>query len=49
MLQYSLKLREEHRLGAFKNAALRKVFGPKTEEVTGGWRILHDNCMLYDL
>jgi hypothetical protein len=29
-------LREEHRLRVFENRALRKVFGPKMNEVTGG-------------
>jgi hypothetical protein len=26
----------------FENRVLRKVFGPKREEVTGGWRRLHN-------
>jgi hypothetical protein len=30
-----LTLREEHRLGAFENGVLRRVFGPKREEVIG--------------
>jgi len=25
-------------LGVFKNRALRKIFGPKTNEVSGGWK-----------
>jgi len=29
-------LREEHRLGMFENRVLRRIFGPKREEVTGG-------------
>jgi hypothetical protein len=33
----SLALREEHRLRVFKNRVLRKIFGPKREEVTGDW------------
>jgi hypothetical protein len=33
----SLTLREEHRLRVFENKALRRKFGPKGEEVTGGW------------
>jgi hypothetical protein len=33
-------LREERRLGVFKNRVLRRVFGPKNE-VTGQWRKLH--------
>jgi hypothetical protein len=33
-------LREERRLGVFENGVLRGIFGPKTYEVTGEWRIL---------
>jgi hypothetical protein len=36
-----LTLREEHRLRAFENRVLRKAFGPKRDEVIGGWRKLH--------
>jgi hypothetical protein len=35
----SLNLREEHR---FKNRVLRRIFGPKRDEVMGGWRKLHN-------
>jgi hypothetical protein len=35
-------LREEHRLRAFENRVLRRIFGPKRDEVTGGWRKLHN-------
>jgi hypothetical protein len=38
---WSLTLREEHRLGAFENRMLRRMSGPKRDEVTGGWRKLH--------
>jgi hypothetical protein len=38
----SLTLREEHRLRVFENRVLRRIFGPKKDEVTGGWRKLHD-------
>jgi hypothetical protein len=37
----SLTLREEHRLRVFENRVLRR-FGPKRDEVTGGWRKLHN-------
>jgi hypothetical protein len=37
----SLTLQEEHRLRAFENRVLWKIFGPKRDEVTGGWRKLH--------
>jgi hypothetical protein len=30
----SLTLREEHRLGVFENRVLRRIFGPKRDEVT---------------
>jgi hypothetical protein len=33
-------LREEHRLRVFENRVLRKIFGPKRDEVIGGWRKL---------
>jgi hypothetical protein len=42
-----LTLREEDRLRMFKNGALRKIFGPKRDEVTRKWRKLHNeelNC-----
>jgi hypothetical protein len=38
---WSLTLREEHRLSVFENRVLRRIFGPKRDEVTGGWRKLH--------
>jgi hypothetical protein len=40
--------REKHRLRVFENRVLRKIFGPKSNEVTGGWRKLH-NEKLRDL
>jgi len=39
---WSLTLREEHRLRVFENRVLRKLFGPKRDEVTGEWRKLHN-------
>jgi hypothetical protein len=35
-------LREERRLRAFENSMLRRIFGPKRDEVTGQWRRLHN-------
>jgi len=32
---WSLTLREERRLRVFKNRVLRRIFGPKRDEVTG--------------
>jgi hypothetical protein len=37
---WSLILREEHRLRVLENKVLRRIFGPKRDEVTGGWRKL---------
>jgi hypothetical protein len=45
---WSLTLREEHRLRVFENKVLRRIFGPKRDEVTGGWRKL-DKQELRDL
>ena len=36
-----LTLREERKLGLFENRVLRRIFGPKRDEVTGEWRKLH--------
>jgi hypothetical protein len=37
----SLTLREEDRLKVYENRVVR-IFGPKRDEVTGGWRNLHN-------
>jgi hypothetical protein len=39
---WSLALREEHRLRVFENRVLRRIFGPKRDEVTGGSSKLHN-------
>jgi len=39
---WSLTLREERKLRVFENRVLRKIFGPRSDEVTGEWRGLHD-------
>ena len=39
---WSLTLMEERRLRVFENRVLRRVFGPKRDEVTGEWRKLHN-------
>jgi hypothetical protein len=39
---WSLSLREGHRLNVFENRVLRRIFGQKRDEVTGGWRKLHN-------
>jgi len=38
---WSLTLREERRLQVFENRVLRRIFGPKRDEVTREWRKLH--------
>jgi hypothetical protein len=45
---WSLPLREEHRLRVFENRVLRRIFGPKRDEVMREWRKLH-NEKLRDL
>jgi hypothetical protein len=47
----SLTLRKEHRLRVFEDRVLRRIFGPKRDEVTGGWRKLHNEELhgLYSL
>jgi hypothetical protein len=39
---WSLILREEYSLRVFENRVLRRIFGPKRDEVTGDWRKLHN-------
>jgi len=39
---WSLILREKRRLGLFENRVLRRISGPKRDEVTGEWRKLHN-------
>jgi hypothetical protein len=38
----SLTLKKEYRLRVFENRVLRRIFGSKRDEVTGGWRKLHN-------
>jgi hypothetical protein len=37
-----LTLREECRLRVFENRVLRRIFGPKRDEVAKEWKILHN-------
>jgi len=37
-----LTLREERRIRVFENRVLRRIFGPKRDEVTEEWRKLHN-------
>jgi hypothetical protein len=45
---WSLTLREKHRLRVFETRVLRRICGPKRDEVIGGWRKLYNeelyNC-----
>jgi hypothetical protein len=43
----SLILWEGHRLRVFENRVLRRIFGPKRDEETGGWRKLHNEELHY--
>jgi hypothetical protein len=45
---WSLALREEHRLRVFENRVLRRIFGPKRDEVTEEWKKLH-NEQVHDM
>jgi hypothetical protein len=45
----SLTLREEHRLRVFENMMLRRIFGPKMDEVMGEWRRTLHNEEFRDL
>ena len=39
---WSLTLCEERKLRVFENKVLRRIFGPRRDEVTGEWRRLHN-------
>jgi len=42
---WSLTLKEDRRLRVFENRVLRRIFGPKREEVTSYWRKLHNDLL----
>jgi hypothetical protein len=48
---WSVTLKEDHRLGVFENRVVRRIFGPKRDEVIGDWRKLHSGELhnLYSL
>jgi hypothetical protein len=48
LVDISLTLREELRPRVFESRLLRRIFGPKKDELSGEWRRLH-NEELYDL
>ena len=39
---WSLTLRKERRLRVLQNGVLRRIYGPKRDEVTGEWSKLHN-------
>ena len=39
---WPLTMREERKLRVFENKVLRRIFGPRRNEVTGEWRRLHN-------
>ena len=41
-MRQPLTLREERKLRVFKNMVLRRIFGPRRDEVTGEWRRWHN-------
>jgi hypothetical protein len=43
---WSLTLRNEQSLRVFENRVLRRIFGPKTDKVTGEWRRLHNEELM---
>jgi hypothetical protein len=48
---WSLTLKEKRRVRVFENRVLRRIFGPKWDEVTGEWKKLHNGELngLYSL
>jgi len=40
---WSLIIREKHRLRVFETRVLRRIFGPKRDELTRKWRKLDDD------
>jgi hypothetical protein len=42
LIQFFLTLREEYRLRVYQNRVLRRIFESRKDEVTGGWRKLHN-------
>jgi hypothetical protein len=42
---WSLTVREEHKLKVFENSVLRRIFEPKRDGVTGGWRKVYNEAL----
>ena len=45
-VKHDLILGEEHRRSGFDSRTLRKIFGLKKEEITGGWRELYNEFVI---
>jgi hypothetical protein len=43
----AVKNGKEHKLRVFVKRGLRRIFGPKRDEVIGDWRILHNEALYY--
>jgi hypothetical protein len=43
---WSLTLREERKLRVSENKVLRRIFGPRRDEVTGDWGSLHNEELI---
>jgi hypothetical protein len=43
---WSLTVREARKLRVFENSVLRRIFEPKRDGVTGGWRKLHKRSLI---
>jgi hypothetical protein len=43
---WALILTEEHRPRVFEEMVLRRIFGPKSAEIIGGWRKMHNEELL---
>jgi hypothetical protein len=41
-VELGLTVRDQHRLRVFENRVLRRIFGPRMDEVKGEWRKLHN-------
>jgi hypothetical protein len=41
VLNFVSNIKEGHRLRVFENRVLRRIFGPKLDDIRGGWRQLH--------
>ena len=42
---WSLTLREQRKLGVFENRVLRRILGPKRDEITGEWKKLYKEAI----